>query len=207
MRRPGLMIAALVLVAACAAEDPVAQTAAPAPTATQTTAPTPATTEAAAPDEADHEEDHEDEEAHEDEHGEEANHEEAEDHDDDDAAADGRMIQVTMTEFAFEPSTIEISAGEPVTFMIENAGLIEHEFRLSNAHRIEEHIAAGHADHGEEGEGHHDAGGDVIVLVAAGESEHLTFVFPEDVTLYTHVACLLPGHYEAGMVSDLTTTG
>jgi len=27
--------------------------------------------------------------------------------------------------------------------------------------------------------------------------------FPEDTTLFTEVACLLPGHYEAGMAADI----
>lgn len=121
--------------------------------------------------------------------------------------AEGRIIEVTMSESSFEPSSIEISAGETVTFMIANAGLIEHEFRLSNGHRIEEHIASGHADHDDAGEGHHEADGDVIMLVAAGQTEHLTFQFPEDTTLYSHIACLIPGHYVAGMVADLTSTG
>ena len=194
-----------MLVAACAAPDPVAQTVAPTTTIAQT-APTSATTEA----EVSHEDDHEAEASHEEDHedgADEATHDEAGDHDDDAAMGEGRIIEVTMSEFSFEPSAIEISAGETVTFMIENSGLIEHEFRLSNSHRIEEHIASGHADHNDEGEGHHDADGDVIVLVAAGATEHLTFQFPEDTTLYNHVACLIPGHYEAGMVADLTATG
>ena len=45
---------------------------------------------------------------------------------------------------------------------------------------------------------------DIILLVEAGESTDLVFEVPEDATLYTHVACLIPGHYEAGMVADLT---
>lgn len=44
-------------------------------------------------------------------------------------------------------------------FMATNEGSIEHELRVSNAHRNEERIAAGHVDHGDEGEeGHQEAG-------------------------------------------------
>ena len=47
----------------------------------------------------------------------------------------------------------------------------------------------------------------MLVVVQPGDTTHLTFDFPEDATLYTHAACLIPGHYEAGMVADLTTAG
>ena len=121
--------------------------------------------------------------------------------DHEDGEADGhfdRTIEIIMTDLAFEPAMIEVSAGETIKFVAVNEGAIEHELRLSNAHRIEEHLASGHEDHEGEG-GHHEEGGDQLVLVAAGETGELTITFPEDQTLYTEIACLIPGHYEAGM--------
>ena len=109
-----------------------------------------------------------------------------------------RVVEITMTEFAFAPGSIEVSAGETVEFIVTNSGLVEHELRFSNAHRIEEHIASGHEGHGTEG-GHH-ADADVFVVVAAGETAELTATFPEDTTVLTEMVCLIPGHYEAGMV-------
>jgi uncharacterized cupredoxin-like copper-binding protein len=41
-------------------------------------------------------------------------------------------------------------------------------------------------------------------LVAAGETGEVTVTFPTDTTLYTDVACLIPGHYEAGMHAELS---
>ena len=35
------------------------------------------------------------------------------------------------------------------------------------------------------------------------ETTELVVVFPEDTSLYTEIACLLPGHYEAGMKGDI----
>ncbi len=124
--------------------------------------------------------------------------------DGDDSMVPDVTIEVTMTEFAFEPESFEVVAGQTVKFVIKNDGLVEHEFRASNAHRIEEHIAAGHVDHDDEG-GHHE-GGDVVALVPPGETEELVMTFPEDMTMYTEIACLIPGHYEAGMKAELAYT-
>lgn len=113
-----------------------------------------------------------------------------------DAVHGARVIDVSMTDFAFEPAIVSVTAGETVTFRISNDGLIVHEFRLSNAHRIEEHLAEGHADHGDDG---HHGDADVVLELEAGEHGELTVTFPEDTTFFTEVACLIPGHYEAGM--------
>ncbi len=115
---------------------------------------------------------------------------------------DVRIVEVSMTEFAFEPERVDISAGETVRFIITNNGAIDHEFRLSNAHRIEEHLESGHDDHGEGG--HHEEDGDVFVELEPGATGEITVTFPKDMGIYTEIACLLPGHYEAGMLGELT---
>lgn len=141
---------------------------------------------------------HEDESAHEDEtaHEDEAAHE---------AGEADRVIEVEMTEFAFSPASVELTAGETVMFVLTNNGLVDHEFRLSNDHRIEEHMASGHEDHGDEA-GHHEEGGDMYIQIAPGESGELMFTVPHDMTLYTDIGCLLPGHYEAGMAGEIVYT-
>jgi uncharacterized cupredoxin-like copper-binding protein len=151
---------------------------------------------------------HDDEAAHDDgetAHDDEAAHDAAETaHDDDEPVAAGdadRVIAVEMTELEFSPVEYEVFAGETIRFEVTNEGLIEHEFRLSNTHRIEEHIAAGHADHDAEGGHHEDI--DIVLLVQSGESGDVTFTFPEDTTLFNEIACLLPGHYEAGMKGSI----
>ena len=129
----------------------------------------------------------------------------ASDHSGNEVAADegDRVVTVVMTELAFSPASFEVTAGETITFDVRNEGTIVHEFRLSNDHRIEEHIAEGHQGHG--GDGHHgDGDGDVYIELQAGEAGTLTVTFPTDKTIYTEVACLIPGHYEAGMRGDLT---
>ena len=118
------------------------------------------------------------------------------------AATQIRTVEVVMSEFAFSPGSIEVSAGETVEFVVINTGMVEHELRFSNAHRIEEHIASGHEGHGTEG-GHH-ADTDVFVTVAPGATAELTVSFPEDTTVLTEIACLIPGHFEAGMKGTVT---
>lgn len=140
-------------------------------------------------------------------HDSEEGHEEssASDHSEEEVAAGegDRVVTVVMTELAFSPASFEVTAGETITFDVRNEGSIVHEFRLSNDHRIEEHIAEGHQGHG--GDGHHgDGDGDVYIELLAGEVGTLTVTFPTDTTIYTEVACLIPGHYEAGMRGDLT---
>lgn len=126
----------------------------------------------------------------------------------DDSADSVRTIDIVMTDFAFEPETLEVNAGETVRFVVVNEGAVDHEFRLSNSHRIEEHLASDHDDHeeGEEEGGHHEEDGDVFVVLEPGQTGELTVTFPDDLTVYTETACLLPGHYEAGMKGVISYT-
>jgi len=137
----------------------------------------------------------------EDEHSDEAEHDEAEH---DEAAGDGasdvvgdadRVVEVIADDFSFEPSSFEASIGETVTFRVTNVGAIEHEFRLSTVHGVEDHLAGAHEDHGDAEEE------DPLVLVAPGETADLTVTFDEPTT-FEIVACLLEGHYEAGMFAE-----
>ena len=133
----------------------------------------------------------------------EAAHEHAEEavgHDDDEVvAADfDRQIDVIMTEFAFEPAMVTVGAGEVVQFVVTNGGVVPHEFRLSTPHAVEEHLASGHEGHNEGGHAH----GETLVTVDPGGTEVLEVTFDGDAE-FSLVACLIPGHYEAGMVADL----
>ncbi|MEN8235127.1 MAG: plastocyanin/azurin family copper-binding protein [Actinomycetota bacterium] len=126
------------------------------------------------------------------------------------AAGADRTIEVLMTEFAFDVDPVDVAAGETIEFVVTNTGVVPHEFRLSNGHRIEEHLASGHDDHDDsEGEpdddGHHE-GGDVVLLLDAGDTSSVVVTFPEDTSIFTEVACLLPGHYETGMFADVRYT-
>ena len=114
--------------------------------------------------------------------------------------SDSRSVDVFMDEFSFSPAEIDVSAGETITFTVTNSGAIVHEFRLSNPHRIEEHMADGHNDHNDVS--HHEDG-DVYIELDPGETGQITVTFSDDVTFFTEAACLIPGHYEAGMTVPL----
>lgn len=178
-------------------------------TAADETLPQPTTTEAApVTSEAntsttEHTDDAHMDDAHEDDaHMDDSHEDDSAGHEGDDSAVSDVTFEVTVAEFAIEPTSFEVAAGQTVKFLIKNSGLIAHEFRASNEHRIEEHIAAGHEDHGGEG-GHHEDG-DIYLLVQPGETEEMLLTFPEDMTMYTKIVCLLPGHFEAGMNADLS---
>jgi uncharacterized cupredoxin-like copper-binding protein len=118
-----------------------------------------------------------------------------------------RVVEIVMTDFAFDADPLRVAPGETIEFVVVNAGVVLHEFRLSNAHRIEEHLNDDHDDHDDnadttEADGHHE-NGDVVLTLEAGETGTMTVTFPEDTDLFTEVACLIPGHYEAGMHSGI----
>ncbi len=137
-----------------------------------------------------------------DEHAEEASDDHA---DDDHAAAEAdRTIEISMTEFAFGVDPLEVAAGETIEFVVTNAGVVPHEFRLSNRDRINDHMVSGHEGHMDDGA---EAEGDIVLLLEAGETSTITVTFPDGTSLFTQLACLIPGHYEAGMRTEIAYTG
>lgn len=212
MKKLALVFALTLLVAACGDVDESTSATTPPGAAPETTvaAVTQIEADAAGDDHADDADSHEEDSADhaDDDHGEDAAEESGDhsddDHDDATTSEKDRTIEVAMNEFSFEPGEFEAMAGETIEFVVTNLGVVEHEFRLSNEHRIEEHLAAGHADHDDGSENGHHEGGDVILLIQPGETGSTTVTFGEDTTLYSEVACLIPGHYEAGMKAPMS---
>ena len=90
-----------------------------------------------------------------------------------------REIVIVANEWAFEPASIHLRAGEPVNIVLVNEGLIEHEVEFAD---IGLHL---HAQPGETVM----AG---LVPTTAGEFEF---------------GCHLPGHYEVGIFGELHIEG
>lgn len=110
-----------------------------------------------------------------------------------------RTIEVEARDIAFDPTSIEVAAGETVTFVVTNTGEVLHEFTLGDAVAQQEHaeeMEGGHA-----GGAHH---GPNSITVEPGETAELTWRFEDAGEL--EYACHVPGHYEAGMRGTITVS-
>jgi uncharacterized cupredoxin-like copper-binding protein len=45
------------------------------------------------------------------------------------------------------------------------------------------------------------------LVIPPGPTMTLTVTMPDDPTTYTRFVCLIPGHYEAGMVGEIVYSG
>lgn len=107
-----------------------------------------------------------------------------------------RSIALRMDDqMRFTPSQIEVQAGETVRFVIHNAGQATHEMVLGSDEEIRLHAQAM-----QQGAGHeagHSHGSGAAITVAPGQKGELVVRFAQAQKL--QMACLIPGHYEAGM--------
>jgi uncharacterized cupredoxin-like copper-binding protein len=113
-----------------------------------------------------------------------------------DAKAVRRTIEVRMTDnMRFQPDRIEIREGETVRLVVRNAGKLLHEFVLGTKRDLDEHAEQmkkfPDMEHDEPYMAHVGPGkaGDIV----------WTFNRPGEFLF----ACLLPGHYQAGMVGQV----
>lgn len=119
------------------------------------------------------------------------------------AACGGGQVQTEFKvgvkdEFKFDPAEITVKPGQEVTIVFNNSGAVEHSFNVLKAGEELEHVVE---DIGDE-EHLHEALMFDIHETAAGASESGTFTAPSDPGDYI-IACLVPGHVEAGMVGTL----
>jgi uncharacterized cupredoxin-like copper-binding protein len=122
---------------------------------------------------------------------------EAHDEEGEEAHDEGGMetstVSVSLTEFGISPSEITVEAGDMVTFEVTNDGAAPHEFEVTGS---------GDAEH--EHEGAHGEESATKLVLAPGESGTLTVMFDGS---QEEIACLLPGHYEAGMLMEINYGG
>ena len=116
-----------------------------------------------------------------------------------DSSGEVRSVAVSMTDdMGYDPTKFDYFAGETVRFEVTNEGAVRHEFFVGDVAAHEEH-AAEMAEIGESGMGHGEANG---VSVEPGQTETLEMTFADAGALLA--GCHEPGHYEAGMVADIT---
>ena len=106
-----------------------------------------------------------------------------------------RTVEMTAKEgngtMAFEPAKIVVTQGEQVKFVIKNAGELDHEFMLETFEANKKHAIAMQKNPEME---HDDPNGKRVV---SKKSADLIWKFSKLGTY--EYACLIPGHYEAGM--------
>lgn len=121
--------------------------------------------------------------------------------------AAGRVIDITMREFAFSPSTITVTRGEVITFRLKNAGIVEHEFMAGRGAAtgggyavdwIAKAVQGTVPAHTHPGEVHVGEG----VRVSSDWILTLKVVVPPERGEY-EFGCFVSGHYEAGMKGKL----
>ena len=116
-----------------------------------------------------------------------------------DPAKAARTVDVTIRDadgaMRFETAPIRVAPGEQVRFFVKNEGRAPHEFRLDSV--------TGNATHKAmmaqmPGMVHHDAN---AISIAPGAKGDLVWRFSKPGTY--EYACLIPGHYEAGMHGEI----
>jgi uncharacterized cupredoxin-like copper-binding protein len=115
------------------------------------------------------------------------------------STADPRVIEVSALDtLAYEPGTIEVGAGETVTFVVTNTGEVDHEFVVGD----EEIQAMAEEEMSEGMHGHTESM--AALAVEPGETKEATITFDAAGTL--QYACHVEGHYRGGMVGTIEIT-
>jgi uncharacterized cupredoxin-like copper-binding protein len=108
-----------------------------------------------------------------------------------------RTINVDMSDkMRFTPSALTIKQGETVKFVVKNSGKTMHEFVLGTKKELQEHAELMKKHPGME----HDE--PYMAHVAPGKTETIVWQFTKAGNF--NFGCLLPGHFEAGMVGNVT---
>lgn len=103
-----------------------------------------------------------------------------------------RTIAVTMSDnMQFTPSQISVKQGETVRFSVNNKGQVKHELSLGTQKELLAHLELMKKFPGME----HDEPNQLTL--APGQQGEIVWQFTK--AGIVNFACLMPGHYEAGM--------
>ena len=107
-----------------------------------------------------------------------------------------RTIKVDMSDkMRFTPAELTIKQGETVRFEVKNSGKTMHEMVLGTMKELKEHAELMKKHPGME----HDE--PYMAHVAPGKTERIVWQFTKPGEFY--YGCLIPGHFEAGMVGKV----
>ena len=107
-----------------------------------------------------------------------------------------RTVQVEMHDtMRFTPANFSVKQGETLRFVVKNTGKLKHEFVLGAKKDLDAHYEVmkkfPEMEHAE----------DNMLSVAPGQTGELIWKFTKSGPV--HVACLHPGHYDAGMKGQI----
>lgn len=107
-----------------------------------------------------------------------------------------RTVNVDMSDkMRFTPGEISLKRGETVRFVVTNSGTQMHEMVLGTIKELEDHAALMKKHPGME----HDE--PYMAHVGPGKKAELVWRFTKAGDF--HYGCLIPGHFEAGMVGKI----
>ncbi|PUE58553.1 hypothetical protein B9Z44_02420 [Limnohabitans curvus] len=103
-----------------------------------------------------------------------------------------RTVTVVMTDnMRYTPADIQVKQGETVRFIVKNNGQVKHELSLGTQKELLEHLEQmkkfPDMEHDEPSK----------VTLSPGQQGEIVWQFTKTGTV--NFACLMPGHYEAGM--------
>ena len=104
-------------------------------------------------------------------------------------------IEIKIHYSHFDPSTLTVPHGVPITFVLVNEDPIDHEWLIGDAAFHERHRHGTESKHGARPD-------EVSIAALSTETTTLTFAEPGQI-LYI---CHFPGHEAYGMVGTLTVT-
>jgi uncharacterized cupredoxin-like copper-binding protein len=108
-----------------------------------------------------------------------------------------RTIEIRMTDdMRFAPKAIEVKLGETVRLVAVNAGKVLHEIVIGTPQELKAHAAMMKKHPGME----HDE--PYMAHVNAGQKGSIVWTFNRAGSF--EFACLIPGHFEAGMIGRIT---
>lgn len=114
-----------------------------------------------------------------------------------------RVVEIKMTEgngtMAYAPAKVEVRLGEQIKFVLINTGELDHEFMLDSTEHNAKHKAAMEKNPEME---HDDPNGKRLPPKTSAE---IVWRFTKPGTF--EYACLIPGHYEAGMLGTVVVAG
>jgi uncharacterized cupredoxin-like copper-binding protein len=108
-----------------------------------------------------------------------------------------RTVKVDMSDaMRFTPAELTVKQGETVRFEVKNSGKTLHEMVLGTMQELKEHAELMKKFPGME----HDE--PYMAHVAPGKTERIVWQFTKPGEFY--YGCLVPGHFEAGMIGKVT---